>query len=433
MTPDSKKRVHFLGINGSGASSTAAIAKSFGFEISGCDTELPDQLGKNLNVLDLHKGHSKTHLDNTDILAFTPAILSSDPDNEELASAEEKGLEVITWQEFLGKYLLQDKFVIAVSGTHGKSTTTAMIGCLLEDAGLDPTVELGARVMKWDSNFRIGQGKYFVIEADEFNDNFLNYTPEISVVTNIDTDHLEYFRDLDHIKDSFEHFLSKTRQTVIANLEDPNTAEVIKWTMKREHSPRVLDFNKIDTRFDLKIPGEFNIKNAKAVFQTGLLLGLEPAKILDSLNNFGGISRRFEYLGKVNGAPVYSDFAHHPEEVSKTMQAAQNKYPDKKITLIFQPHLYSRTKTLFNQFTDTFSSMPVDKAVILDIYGSREKDPGDIHSGALADSVSNDLVSYSSDPENTFNQIRSTLTDEDVVIFMGAGDVDKFAREFVQK
>src|SRR5688500_9454573 len=151
------KHIHFLGINGSGSSSVASIANAYGYQVSGCDTELADETSSNLNILNLQKGHSKTHLEDIEILAITPAILTSDPDNEELNAAKERGIEVITWQEFLGKYLLKDKTVLAVSGTHGKSTTTAMLGTLLEDAGLDPTVELGAKVFKWGTNYRIGQ------------------------------------------------------------------------------------------------------------------------------------------------------------------------------------------------------------------------------------------------------------------------------------
>ena len=182
-------KIHFLGVAGSGASAAAEIARSQGYVVSGCDKEL--------------NGHSPNHLKNIDILAVTPAIFSLDPQNPELLEAKKLGIPIMTWQEFMGKYLQRQKFVIAISGTHGKTTTTAMIGTLLEDAGLDPTVELGAEVFKWKANFRIGQGKYFVCEADEYNDNFLNFKPDIAVVTNIEMDHPEYFKDFVAVKKSF--------------------------------------------------------------------------------------------------------------------------------------------------------------------------------------------------------------------------------------
>jgi len=228
-----RKHIHFLGINGSGASAVAAIAKEDGFEVTGCaDKYVNNEFTKDFAPSTLKEGHSSDHLEGIDILAITPAVLSWDPNNEELKTAKEKGIEVLTWQEFMGKYLEDGKFVIAVCGTHGKSTTTAMVGVLLEEAGLDPTVELGATVLKWGKNYRIGKGNYFVTEADEYNDNFLVSKPDISIVTNIEMDHPEFFKDIEHYKDSFYGFLLQTKQTIVANISDPNIAELLKDLMK---------------------------------------------------------------------------------------------------------------------------------------------------------------------------------------------------------
>src|SRR3989344_7243068 len=202
------KKVHFLGIAGSGASAAAKIAEAQGFQVSGCDKNIA--------------GHSPKHLKNIDLLAVTPAIFSLDPKNPELLEAKKLGIFIITWQEFMGRFLQKDKFVIAVAGTHGKSTTTAMIGSLLEDAGLDPTVELGAEVPVWKANFKIGESKpvlsgvegFFVCEADEYNDNFLNYKPNIAVVTNIEMDHPEYFKDFQAVKKSFDKFKSQSKKVI---------------------------------------------------------------------------------------------------------------------------------------------------------------------------------------------------------------------------
>src|SRR3989344_5976868 len=203
------KKVHFLGIGGSGASAAAAIAQHTGFEVTGCDLDISNEFTTPFSLDQLLKGHSASHLKggNVNILAVTPAIYSLDPTNEELMEAKRLGIEVLTWQEFMGKYFMEGKFVIAVSGTHGKTTTTAMIAKILEDAGLDPTVELGSIVPRWGTNYRVGKGKpalsgaegYFVIEADEFNDNFLHLKPDITVVTNIEMDHPEYFKDFEAV------------------------------------------------------------------------------------------------------------------------------------------------------------------------------------------------------------------------------------------
>ena len=291
------KKIHFLGIGGSGASGAAAIAEAQGFEVTGCDLEPHNEFTTIFKTNQLLTGHSPEHLychpksslslrdhevakqssmiveDSSlivqndkneksdklvDILAVTPAIFSLDPNNPELLAAKEKGIPILTWQEFLGKYLTKDKFVIAVCGTHGKTTTTAMIGQLLEDASMDPTVLLGAIIPKWGVNFRLsrqnthGRG-YFVLEADEFNDNFLPIKPDIAVVTNIEMDHPEYFKDLKAVKESFKKFLLQTKKTMVANLTDPGVAEVVKVVMKtpimqksddRQYFVKYLDYSK---------------------------------------------------------------------------------------------------------------------------------------------------------------------------------------------
>ncbi len=225
--------VHFLGIGGSGASAIAAIAKAQGFKISGCDKSPHNEFTKVFSEDELLEGHSISHLgggtgERIDILAVTPAIFTADPDNEEVKAAKEKGIRVMTWQEFMGEFLEKDKFVIAVCGTHGKSTTTAMIGLMLEDLDLDPTVELGAVVPRWGGNFRIGKSKYFISEADEFNNNFLVTHPDIAVVTTIEMDHPETFKDFTEYSQSFFNFLCQTKQTVVANLSDSGVGDVLK-------------------------------------------------------------------------------------------------------------------------------------------------------------------------------------------------------------
>lgn len=425
------KKLHFLGIGGSGASAIAKIAQSQGYEVTGCDKIIDNEFTQDFDKSILFQGHSPEHLEGFDILVITPAITTLDPHNPELEEAKKKNIPILTWQQFMGEELEKDKFVIAVCGTHGKSTTTAMIGQLLEDIGSDPTVELGAIVPKWEANYLIGKGKYFVTEADEFNDNFLPTHPDVSIVTTIEMDHPEYFEDFGAVKESFTKFLAQTKQTIVANLEDEGVAHVVKDVMKLSNVS-ALDYTKTEVDLDLKIPGKYNLLNAKAVFQTGLILGVEPLTIIKSLNNFSGIGRRFEYLGKFKKADVYSDFGHHPTEIKVTLETARQKFPDKRLICIFQPHMFSRTKYLFDDFVKVFRTLPVDRSVIIDIYPSREVDTGMVKSEQLVTSIAKENVEYNS-PEALKETLLKEAENECVLFFVGAGDIDAVARNLVGK
>ncbi len=417
------KRIHFLGIGGSGASAAAALAQAQGFEVTGCDLEPHNEFTIQFKPSQLLKGHSPQHLSfhpkgvgSIDILAITPAIFSLDPNNPELLAAKEKNIPIMTWQQFLGQFLTKDKFVIAVAGTHGKTTTTAMIAKILEDANLDPTVELGAIAPWWKTNYKVGKGKYFVIEADEFNDNFLHFKPDISVVTNIEMDHPEYFKDEEAVKKSFAKFFSQSKKV----FDKPN--------------PRII-------KFKLKVPGKFNVANASLAFQVGLTLGLDPEIIRKSLENYRGVSRRFEYIGEYRGALVYSDFGHHPTEIKVTMQAAREKFPDNRILLIYQPHMFSRTKALFDDFVKVFKKITArpsklqrsgaDKIFIMDIYQSREKDLGLVTTKELVATIGKPNVSYIGNATQTLEKLKPEIKTGDIVFFMSAGDTDKLAKELV--
>lgn len=446
-------KVHFLGIGGSGASAAAAIAQSQGFEVTGCDKIPNNEFTTQFKPAQLTEGHDPSHLEGIDILAITPALTSLDPDNPELKAAKEKnlpagrhGIEVLTWQQFTGKYLMKNKFVIAITGTHGKSTTTAMIAKVLEDLGEDPTVILGAIVPSWKANYRIPKGRtgeeanvdedyvlknYFVIEADEYNDNFLSYTPDIAVVTNIEMDHPEFFKDFEDYKDSFFEFLLKVQRVIVANLQDPSVSEVLKDVMK-ESSVTSFDYTKSEYNLNLKVPGEYNNLNACAAYCVGLLLNLEPSRVKESLENYEGIGRRFEHLGKFKDAEVYSDFGHHPTEVKTTIEAARQKFPNKHLRLIYEPHMFTRTKALFEDFVKVFKELPADEISIMDIYPSREVDTGIITSQELVEAIGKESVKYAGTSEEFKKELEQFAKEGDILFFMGAGDIDKFARSLVQ-
>lgn len=433
------KRVHFMGIGGSGASAAAGIALKRGFEITGCDKNPFNEFTQTFSREILFEGHNPNHLQNTDLLVITPAITSLDPDNPELLEAKKRKIKILSWQKFLGKFLTKDKFVIAVCGTHGKSTTTAMIGLMLEDANLDPTVELGAIIPRWGSNFRVGTSKYFVVEADEFNDNYLSLDPDITVLTNIDFDHPEFFKDFTAYKRSFQNFLYKAKLMIIANLENPVVSEILALhfggvaTHTKSFFKPVVDFSKILINFPLKVPGDFNILNASAAYQVGLNIGLSEFKIRQSLMNFEGIGRRFEYLGSINDAKVFSDFAHHPKEIEVTLKAAREKFQDKKIWAIFQPHMFSRTKALFNDFVKVFQNADVDQTYIIDIYPSREVDTGLVSSKQLTEATNKNTVRFVDNISDLLTVLAKATKQKDVLFFIGAGDIDNTARQFVNQ
>ena len=420
-------KVHFLGVGGSGASAAASIAKAQGHEVTGCDVIPHNEFTQHFDQSILFEGHDPKHLEGIEVLAVTPAIYSLDPHNMELFTAKEKNIKTMTWQQFLGEYLTDSMFTICVCGTHGKSTTTAMIAQLLEDAGLDPTVELGGIIPKWGKNFRVGKGKYFVVEADEFNDNFLSFKPKICVVTNIEMDHPEYFKDFSAVKQSFKKFLSSTKEVIIANMSDPGVKEVLSNPPQAEtldYSSKVIDFH-------LQIPGQFNILNASAVYQVGLQLEIPPEVIKKNLMDFTGLSRRFELIGEFNGAKIYSDFGHHPTETKVTLDAARGKFPKSRILAVYQPHMFSRTKALFDDFVKVFKNSPVDKIFVVDIYPSRELDTGVVTSKQLVEATQKDSVVYFGPSSGTLEKIKPEIKTGDIVFFMGAGDTDKIAKELV--
>lgn len=423
------KHVHFMGIGGSGASAVAAIAESQGYIISGCDLHPYNEYTKNFPQNLLKEGHSPNHLQEVDILAISPAVSSLDSNNPELTEAKKRGLELLTWQEFMGKYLEKDKFVIAICGTHGKTTATAMAGLLVEEAGLDPTVEIGSVIPQWNKNFRVGQSKFFITEADEYNNNFLVSHPDITIVTSIEMDHPEFFKDFKEYKQSFVKFLSQTKQTIIANLSNPGVTETLPSHLKC--GKVIVDYSKQLIDFPLQIPGQHNILNASAVYQLGLILGIKPEIIQKSLSSYQGTGRRFEYLGKYQSAEIYSDYAHHPTALKVTLEAAREKFPHKKIFVVFQPHMFSRTKALFADFVKVLKEVEVDKIYLLDIFPSREVDTGLVHSQDLVEAINLESVTFSSSKEKLLQDLKQSVKGDQVIIFMGAGDIHEMAKQMI--
>lgn len=245
-------------------------------------------------------------------------------------------------------------------------------------------------------------------------------------------DHPEYFKNLEAVKESFKKFLESTKQKIVANLSDPGVKQTLSIHPKGVNI--TIDYSKHLIDFPLQIPGQFNTMNASAVFQVGLILGIDPAMIKKSLQNYQGVSKRFEYIGNYKGAKVYSDFGHHPTEIKVTMEAARQKFPKQRILLIYQPHMFSRTKTLFNKFVQVFSQLPVDKIFLMDIYPSREVDMGLVNSKQLVEAIQKRMVPsvlYIGETKQVLEKLKPEIKPRDIVFFMSAGDTDKLAKELV--
>ena len=401
-----------MGICGSGAASIAMIAKKMGYTVSGCDLSTDSYYAGELKKagIPISEGHSRSHLTNDiDIVAVSPALFDISPDNEELKEADKRGI-LMTWQEFMGKILQQGKRVIAVSGTHGKTTTTFLTAELLIEAGLDPTVEGGSVYKKWKNGGRFGGSDLFLCEADEFNRNFFHYKPETAVMTNVEMDHPECFRDLNEVEDSFAHFLANdpNLKNVVFSGESPGAWEVLRRASraerfrecriialyneceKAEPVPGVTVLSAVyhveghegtDTTFSLtfegktsryvcRMPGLYNVANAALSVLIAKTYQVSDLSIQTALDGFLGAGRRFDYVGDCRDVPVYDDYAHHPTEIRALLTMCREYFPGKKLLAFFEPHQISRLRLLFQDYVDALTI--ADHVVIMKTHIGRE-------------------------------------------------------------
>lgn len=400
-------RVHFMGISGSGMSVVSEIARAQGYEVTGCDLKTG--------------GHDVAHLKDIDILAITPAVYFQSAQHPELVEGQKKGI-AMTWQEFMGKYLHKNKFVICIAGTHGKSTTTAMTGQVLQASGLDPTVELGA------SGHRIGKGKYFVSEADEYYGNFLHYHPDIVILNNIELDHPEYFHNFENLVDTYRKFLCNIKpggvliynevveQTSIFKSQFPNNFQKIKFSNK--------DFPK---DLQLKIPGEHNKTNAAGVIKLAEILKIPLSISISALQSFTGIDRRLQELGTVNGITVVDDYANHPTAFAANIAAVKEKY-NKPVWVVIEPHTFSRLRAVLPELAPALKD--AGHVIISKIFASREQDPGDFTGADIAAAVPGAL--YIPEFSDIISYLKSHVSISDLILVMGSGNSDKLAREILK-
>ncbi len=414
---DKIKKAHFVGIGGIGIS---ALARFFLFEgktVTGSDLVLTSPIVAELKKqgAKISHGHKASQVPaGCQLLVYSLAIPESNPERR---AATRRGLTQLSYPQALG-LISQGKFTIAVAGTHGKTTTAAMVADILLAARRDPMVIVGSLLRRPDnhrSNFIAGEGPV-VVEACEYRRSFLNLSPRILVITNIDTDHLDYYRDLADIQSAFAELAAKVPPDgfLICDRQNPKLQPVLLNTRCL-----TIDYRRLGRGFKLKVPGEHNILNAQAALAAAKVLRISPSLALGALNKFKGTWRRFEDRGQTrSGARLYDDYAHHPTEIRATLAAARAKFPKRRIVVVFQPHLYSRTKLLFDDFVVSFSQ--ADEVLVLPIYAAREaRDPA-VTSQILAAAIQARYFPTFAAAEKYLNQ---RLGRGDLLLTMGAGDV----------
>lgn len=416
---EKNKRVHFIGVGGIGMSGLARLYLHEGAEVSGSDaveTELTRKLAEEgIDVTYTQTADNISRRPGLQLVVYTEAMPHDHP---EIVAAHEQGIRTINYFEALGE-IANEYYLIAVAGTHGKTTTTAMLIDICEEAGLDPTAIVGSLRTKTNSNYRAGKSKYFIVEACEYKRDFLTLQPDVLVITNLEHEHVDYYKDLTDVQAAFRELALKVPEggAVVANSKNVEVQPVIEGL-----ACNVIDYTKhFDPLMELPQPGVHNRMNAAAAKATALELGIENTAITEALKNFAGTKRRFEYKGSVLGAPVYDDYAHHPTEIAAAISGAREKYPERKLTVVFQPHTYSRTKELFDDFVVELQK--ADRVMLVPIYAAREENESGVSSEQLAEAVESAKLFHTLDA--VVLAVKKTIGPDDVVVVMGAGDVSK--------
>lgn len=447
-------RVHFMGIGGSGTSAAAGIAHEFGYIVDGCDLNVDSEyLSPLRGKIEIKKGHSDSHIEPGDILVVSPAVYYKYPPEPELS----KSRNSMTWEKFSGTYLQKGKEVIAVSGTHGKSTTTALLGLVFAQS-LDPTVVVGAKVKEWGANFRAGKGNVFITEADEFYDNFLNYSPEVIILNNIELDHPEYFGNYRALNKSFiKHITSlHGKKILIANGDNKLVRKLIRrikpadfgikvyfYTIRRrkteDFGAKIISMTPSGTKFvvfykssgkkaefSTRLLGDFNVANIMGVISLASLYGIEPSEVQKVLDTFTGVGRRMELIGEKSGIYVYDDYAHHPTAIAKTIEAVLQRHPISRVFAVVEPHSYSRVKKLIKGYAMAFGA--AYSVIIAPIFKARDSETYGMSEEKLASVIENGRVSSFDSFEKVVSSLNKELKKNDVVLVMGAGKSNSLAR-----
>ncbi len=446
--------VHFIGIGGISMSGLAEILLKEDFRVSGSDNKesaLTEHLAS-LGASIFYGQKASNIIPGIDVVVYTAAIRE---DNEEYREAVRQGLPMLSRAELLGQLMTNYRMPVAVAGTHGKTTTTSMLSHILLAADLDPTISVGGILKAIGGNIRVGSSDVFVTEACEYTNSFLHFFPKIGIILNIDADHLDFFKDLDDIRNSFRRFAELLPEdgTLIINTCIPDLSEIteglackvitygdngdysaadISHNERGEASFDLLRHGTLTDRIELSVNGDHNVSNALAAIAAADLLNVPSGAVKDGLRSFYGTDRRFELKGTVNGVTVIDDYAHHPTEIRASLAAAKN-YPHREIWCIFQPHTYTRTKALFQDFVDVLGT--AGHVIMADIYAARETDTLGISSADIAAALKEngcDAYYFSSFREIEDFCVRTCQTG-DLLITMGAGDVVNIGEELLKR
>lgn len=450
-----KEHIYFIGIGGISMSGLAEILASRGHQVSGTDVK-ETAVTKHLQSLGIHInfGHRAENItDDITLVVYTAAIHD---DNPELRAAHEKGIRIMDRAHLLGQIMDEYHDSVAVSGTHGKTTTTSMVSEILLAAEKDPTITVGGILPTIGSNLRIGNSPYFVAEACEYFDSFLQFNPFIAIILNVESDHLDYFKTLENIRRSFHAFAQRVpdkgllviseKIDHVEELTDGLTCHVETFGLSEKANWRVENIvheadgrNSFDvyhnsaffTTIHLHIPGEHNITNALAAIAASAFLGAAPEDCVKGLHHYTGTERRFQLKGKKDGITVIDDYAHHPTEIKAALAAAQNVQHN-TTWCVFQPHTFSRTRFLFDEFGEAFGD--ADEIIIADIFAARETDDGTVSAAQLADRIAQTGKSarYVGDFAAIEAYLREHCKSGDLLMTVGAGDVYKIGENFLK-
>jgi UDP-N-acetylmuramate--alanine ligase len=447
------KKVHFVGIGGIGMSGIAEILIDQGFEVSGSDrslTEVTDRL-KKLGA-EIYEGHSPDNLNHADVLVYSSAVTT---DNPEVEAAVKNNIPIIKRSEMLAE-TMRMKYGIGIAGTHGKTTTTSMVGLTLTEGGIDPTIIVGGKLSGLGgTNARLGDGEFIVVEADEFDRTFLKLTPVIAVLTTLESEHLDTYKDLDDIKSAFIEFANKVPfyGFVVLCLDEPALQDikpsinkkVLTYGVTAQADIRAVDIshNEFSSTYTVKyrgkelgrirlnVPGLHNVKNSLVAVSVARELGVEFPVIKKALEKFSGVYRRFE-IKYDNEILVVDDYAHHPTETTATLSGVRAGW-DRRLIVVFQPHLYSRTRDFYQEFGRSF--LNTDVFICTDVYPAREEQIEGV-SGKLISDITEKFghknVHYIADKNKVPYFLMSIVKDDDIVVTMGAGDIWKFGNKFVE-
>lgn len=444
------KKVYVIGIKGSGIVGVVEMLLAMGIEVTGSDTHekfFTDQVLQKLGVKYLEKFAAANIPMDIDLIIYSTAY--REDNNVEIAEAKKINLPMMSYPEILGE-LFNQKYGIAVCGTHGKTTTSAMLADIMKKAGADPSAVIGSRVKEWGGNALVGQGEFFIIEADEYQNKLKLYEPKAAILTSVDFDHPDFYKNFDDYKKAFVDFVSKIPKTGFLVVWGDSVAtnkvacacqcQIIKYGFQADNDVVIAKTGKGKFaikflgkdlgEFEIQLAGDHNLLNATAVIMVCAKLNLDMGKVREALRDFKGTSRRFEYIGEKNKAILIDDYGHHPEEIKVTLKAARELYSKKNIIAVFHPHSYSRTEALLQDFAQSFDD--ADQVIVLDIYGSARENNGNVSSKDLVDLINkynHDKAKYVPAVPEVVEFLQDKIGKNDVILCIGAGNVNEVAEK----